>query len=337
MKTWPTKKLWDIIERQFSGVWGETPRATGNAHVIRVSDVEDAGIIDYENLPLRHVGETKIKKFQLLDGDLVVVKSSGSKKKIISGKTSIFKTQQDKIVIPSNFVFVLRPKTGIVLPIWLLLYLNGEEAKKFVASVVGVMTYPNLRPAQFLELRIPLPPIGEQKRIVAKIEKLFAKIDEAQRLRAESSTASAALLPSALHQAFTKQHPYKLENVRVLSEVAEINPAKSEIKNLSENTEVSFIPMAAVDERLQTIKESEVRKLASVRKGYTYFKEGDVLFAKITPCMENGKITIAQNLKNGIGFGSTEFHILRAKENVLSKWLFYFLWNPEFREKRKRI
>ena len=90
--------------------------------------------------------------------------------------------------------------------------------------------------------------------------------------------------------------------------------------------------MAAVDENLQSITKDEIRKLANVRRGYTYFKNGDVLFAKITPCMENGKIFIARNLKNGIGFGSTEFHVLRVREKVLPKWLFYFLWNPEFRK-----
>ena len=87
-----------------------------------------------------------------------------------------------------------------------------------------------------------------------------------------------------------------------LGEVAILNPKKSELKDLPDDLLVSFIPMSALDEITQTIKTNELRKLSNVRKGYTYFKEGDILFSKITPCMENGKVAVAKNLKNGIGF-----------------------------------
>ena len=60
-----------------------------------------------------------------------------------------------------------------------------------------------------------------------------------------------------------------------------------------------------------------IRKIEEVYRGYTYFQENDLLIAKITPCFENGKMSIAKNLVNGIGFGSTEFIVLRAKEGVL--------------------
>ena len=83
---------------------------------------------------------------------------------------------------------------------------------------------------------------------------------------------------------------------------------------------------------LQEIVSFDERKLRDVKKGYTYFANGDVVFAKITPCMENGKIAIAKNLKNGIGFGTTEFHVIRAKSNVLPKWIYYILRQPFFRD-----
>ncbi len=117
-----------------------------------------------------------------------------------------------------------------------------------------------------------------------------------------------------------------------MEEVATINPSKIEIANIKPSTEVSFVPMSAVSDITQKIEKFEITRLSEVRNGYTYFREDDVLFAKITPCMENGKITIAKDLKNGVGFGSTEFHVVRAGEKALPKWLFYFLWNPGFRE-----
>ena len=72
------------------------------------------------------------------------------------------------------------------------------------------------------------------------------------------------------------------------------------------------MPMEYVNDEFGVIVKQDSRRVAEVEKGYTYFGEGDVLFAKITPCMENGKGAIATNLKNGVGFGSTEFHVLRA-------------------------
>jgi len=121
-----------------------------------------------------------------------------------------------------------------------------------------------------------------------------------------------------------------------LGEVAILNPKKSELKDLPDDLLVSFIPMSALDEITQTIKTNELRKLSNVRKGYTYFEEGDILFAKITPCMENGKVAVAKNLKNGIGFGSTEFHVLRPSDKVLSEWIFYIVGSIAFREEAKK-
>lgn len=121
-----------------------------------------------------------------------------------------------------------------------------------------------------------------------------------------------------------------------LGDVCKINPSKSEIKNFADETEVTFIPMNAVDEVTGNVRNSEIKTLGEVKKGYTYFKEGDVLFAKITPCMENGKCAIAKNLINGLGFGSTEFHIIRPKEAVLSEWVHLYLRQPIVREKAKR-
>jgi len=117
-----------------------------------------------------------------------------------------------------------------------------------------------------------------------------------------------------------------------ISEICEINPSKKEIQNLSDNTEVSFVPMANLDEQRGEILLSQTKPLGQVKNGFRYFKENDVLFAKITPCMENGKSAIARNLKNGIGFGSTEFYVLRPNKTIIPEWLFFFLRQKLFRK-----
>jgi type I restriction enzyme S subunit len=81
---------------------------------------------------------------------------------------------------------------------------------------------------------------------------------------------------------------------------------------------------------------TQTRPFSEVKKGYTPFKEGDVLFAKITPCMENGKIAVAPALANGLGFGSTEFHVLRPYLGISARYLYYFLSRRKFRDEAER-
>ena len=119
-----------------------------------------------------------------------------------------------------------------------------------------------------------------------------------------------------------------------LSEVCKITPSKKEVSDLDSKMDVSFLRMASVSEEGNIISH-EVRKLQDVIKGFTYFKEGDVLLAKITPCFENGKRAIAKDMINGIGFGSTEFHVLRPSNKVTSDWIFYSISKDDFRNEAK--
>ncbi|HCJ6375161.1 TPA: restriction endonuclease subunit S [Citrobacter freundii] len=114
-----------------------------------------------------------------------------------------------------------------------------------------------------------------------------------------------------------------------LGDVCTINPRLP--KNVDPEQEVTFLAMAAVSEKGE-ISLQETRILHETKKGFTYFERGDVLLAKITPCFENGKATLTNNLNTQIGFGSTEFHVLRAiPELILPEYIFYLIWNKKFR------
>src|SRR5215218_7699224 len=121
------------------------------------------------------------------------------------------------------------------------------------------------------------------------------------------------------------------EELIPLSHIAELNPPRSKL-DLSPDAEVSFIPMGDVTESGQWINKQE-RPLSEVDRGYTFFREGDVLFAKITPCTENGKGCQATGLKNGVGFGSTEFHVLRAKSEGASGYVYQWSVSKALRKK----
>ena len=123
-----------------------------------------------------------------------------------------------------------------------------------------------------------------------------------------------------------------------LIKIAKINPPKSELKSFFDDMLVSFVDMASVSES-GVILNRDSRMLGTLRKGgYTYFAEDDILIAKITPCMENGKCALATGLENGIGMGSTEFHVIRAdKERVLPAFLFKLLNREEIRQRAAQV
>jgi len=119
--------------------------------------------------------------------------------------------------------------------------------------------------------------------------------------------------------------------VKRLRFVTALNPSKSEISDLDRSTLVSFLPMEAIgdDGLLSLEKEKSIRDLES---GYTYFRDGDVVIAKITPCFENGKGALMHGLLNGIGFGSTELIVARPQPASLSgKFLHYLFISYAFR------
>lgn len=113
-----------------------------------------------------------------------------------------------------------------------------------------------------------------------------------------------------------------------LRDVVEINPGA--VSNGPAHEAVLFLAMADVSEDgcISTVRK---RPWAEVSRGYTSFRSGDVLLAKITPCFENGKAAIVEKLPTNLGFGSTEFHVLRPSPEIDVRFLFHLIWNPGFR------
>ena len=116
-----------------------------------------------------------------------------------------------------------------------------------------------------------------------------------------------------------------------LSSIADVNPRSFCPLPSAVSQPVHFVPMSAVTEEFGGIDISARRPLGDVQKGYTSFLTNDVLLAKITPCMENGKLALVPPLQDHLAFGSTEFHVLRAKDQVQPSWLAYFLSQSAFR------
>jgi type I restriction enzyme S subunit len=120
-----------------------------------------------------------------------------------------------------------------------------------------------------------------------------------------------------------------------IDEICNVNPA-TDTSELPPDVDVAFVPMAAVAELSGRVNAEIRRPLTEVSKGFTRFRPGDVIFAKITPCMENGKIAVVPDLPLNIGFGSTEFHVLRPASGVPPRYIFHYLTQQRFRHTAKR-
>ena len=120
---------------------------------------------------------------------------------------------------------------------------------------------------------------------------------------------------------------------KVLADVCQIRPPKAEARErLSCKELVSFVPMEDLGIGQKILAPTQTKPLEDVAGSYTYFADGDVLLAKITPCFENGKLGIADKLTNGIGFGSSEYIVFRPSPAIDKEWLYYFLSRQSFRD-----
>lgn len=239
-------------------------------------------------------------------------------------------------------VAAIRPLVGS-RKLYKYFFLNFEQ---YLFDNATGTTFAQVNSNILQKMPLALPPLAEQQRIVERIESLFAKLDEAkenlQNVLDGFETRKAAIF----HKAFTgeltanwrKQHGVTMDSweEKRLGEVCKINPSKINTKNLSDDLEVSFFPMASLSEITGEIVDPEIRTLGKVKNGFTNFSEGDVVFAKITPCMENGKSAIIGKLINDIGYGTTEFYVLRCGEELSNKYLHHIVRSKKFRDEAKQ-
>lgn len=217
---------------------------------------------------------------------------------------------------PTDHCGVLRVKNKKILPEYVALALEVEGryedfSRNYRASLQRVR-----------DLSILVPDEEVQKKILAKFtgvdKSIHQSLDKLQAIEKEIMDNFLEIFGDIYSN--PKHFPTKSFGV----ECCKLNPEKPSSFALSDDEEVSFVQMPSVTSN-GIVDATETRVLSAVRTGYTYFEENDVLFAKITPCMENGKGGIASKLKNGIGFGSTEFHVLRPIAGVSNSFCLYYV------------
>ena len=222
--------------------------------------------------------------------------------------------------------YILECKNDIISTKYLYYFMKKYLKILRNQSIGGVIKYIKL--ANISEAIIPIYSEEEQEEIVNNI----SKVEEVLNIKNKQIEELNNLIKSQFVEMFGDIHlnDKKWEKFVKMNEICEINPKKSEISDLR-NIMVSFVPMQSVTEDGK-IYTDDKRNINDVKSGFTYFRENDVLFAKITPCMENGKGAIAVNLENKIGFGSTEFHVIRPGKYVNPLWIYTLTATKEFRK-----
>ncbi|PCI58518.1 MAG: type I restriction endonuclease subunit S [Gammaproteobacteria bacterium] len=221
---------------------------------------------------------------------------------------------------------VLRAKCGELDSCYLFYWV---QTNLFISDMMSNATganYPAISDKIIKQSKIPLPLLAEQKRIAAILD----KADAIHRKRQQAIKLADDFLRSVFLDMFGDPvtNP-KSWDVGSFSDISILNP---KAEKYDDELSVSFVPMPSVSTNSRMLDASDIRAYSDVKKGFTAFKENDVLFAKITPCMENGKAAIATQLENGIGFGSTELHVFRPLNICYGPFIYSLLHLPLFRK-----
>jgi len=311
---------WDFVElleiadigSGNSAPQGEKYFKNGKYPFYRTSDVGKVHISTNLSQSNDYVNElaVKEKKLHLFPKDTTLFPKSGAST-FLNHRVMISKEGY-----VSSHLATIIPNEKKICPLFLFYLLLKIDAKTLTPD----QAYPSLKISKIQKIKIPLPPLEIQEQIVTELDSYQKIIDGAKQV-VENYIPTFKIDP-------------EWEIVEIGS-VCEFNPKKSEARSLADDLEVSFVPMADLNEHKMLFNIKQIKKKAEVYKGYTYFKENDVLLARVTPCFENGKSGIARNLKNNIGFGSSEYFVYRAKEKILAEWIYYFISSLNFIESGK--
>ena len=314
METTPVK---DYIDDSFPGEWGTEDKDGNGVKVIRTTNFTNSGKLNLADVVTRSIEDRKVVRKQIKKYDTILERSGGTADNPV-GRVVLF--EEDNLFLCNNFTQVLRFKDVDPRFAFYALYYFYQTNRTAIRSMGSKTTgIQNLNMSKYLEIGIPNASDEDQKAFVTIAE----QADKSKFGDFKSQFIEMFGNPLSLNQK---------NELKRLGECCILNPRRPNIA-LCDTDKVSFIPMPAVSEDGYWVDMTD-EEYGKVKKGFTYFENNDVLFAKITPCMENGKGAIVHGLTNGIGMGSTEFHVLRPINGISSPyWLLALTRMPIFRER----
>lgn len=186
---------------------------------------------------------------------------------------------------------------------------------------------PTLDLKSVLALEIDLPSLTDQQRIVAELDLLSGIVEKKEQQERVLDELSRSVFFEMFGNMISNEKGWSLSTMK---DICVLNPSKKLAATLPGNTEVSFLPMEDLAIHADYTTSKLTRTISEVAGSYTYFADGDVLLAKVTPCFENGKVGIARGLKNGVGFGSSEFFVFRPSPEVCKEIIYFLVQTSDF-------
>lgn len=287
--------------------------------IIRIGDIKNNRIVTENCAKVNEKYLSICKNYIIQNGDILIAMTGAT-----VGKIAL--NTEKKPLLLNQRVGRFIHNTNILSKYLYYVLLSDAFYNKvqYKASGAG---QPNISPTEIGNIRIPVPPsLEEQQEIVDVLD----AADRIIRLRTACIESAQSLIPALFQEMFgdinNNIHSLPISEIK---SCVEINPTKIV---MNDNDDVTFLGMKDVTENGQ-IDLSTIKKYKEVKKGFTSFKNDDVLLAKITPCFENGKAAIAKNLVNNTGFGSTEFYVLRPNQNkILPEYLYSIVKSSRFSE-----
>ena len=347
----PSSWVWatvnDISKSILYGV-SESAKSEGKYKLLRITDIQD-NQVDWETVPFTDFDEDKVSSYILHDGDIVFARTGAT-----VGKSYLIKRLRQNAIYAS---YLIRVQTfDLILPEYVKLFFeSGYYWEQIELGSVGI-GQPNVNGTILGNLNIPLPSFAEQKRIVLKIERWFSLIDQIEQSKTDLHTAikqaKSKILDLAIHGKLVPQDPNDEPAIELLKRInPDFTPCDNghyenlpgswcltDIKSIftinpknkvADDVIAGFVPMTNIADGYSNEFRFEPRLWGHIKKGFTHFAEGDIVVAKISPCLENRKSAIVTSLPNGIGAGTTELFVFRS-QCVLPEYGLYFFKSDSF-------
>ena len=322
---------------------GTERKTSDQLRLIRITDIGQYGELSAE---LGKTCDAPIGSCLLEDGDILIARSGNT-----VGKTFLYRKEIVGYECTfASYLIRLKLDTTKIIPEYFLVYTFLRPYKEWIEATQRAIAQPNINSAEIMKMLICLPPIEVQKQIcqayvqvekrriahqtessllLKSIDSEFCKESGIKILPSNTVRSRMVLMREITGRMYSPHlilsqagwHSEKYPNAFLLEHV---QVCRRITIPLSDDTEVSYIPMEDIDQNYGTYEGSRTGRVKNSR-GYMTFKEGDLLWARISPCMQNGKSMIAEGLKNGYGYGSTEFLVMESDETLHIKYLLAFL------------
>lgn len=340
-----TTKLKSILDASDSGKWGTDPIINA-IRVVRSTNFNDTGYLDLSDVAFRQLTDEEYKQTKLNENDIVIERSGGSANQPVGRVSFITKEIGEVGFGYSNFIqrITFRRKYFAKYYFYCLYYLHNAGLTQAMQTQTNGIR--NLEYRYFLNICLPKPHFHEQKAIANYLSKVDQAIDAIKNTIYKLENLKTALMQNLLSGKMKPDGTWRQDDEFWHHDKFGKVPVGWEVRNLGDShvaiidpiyeyevgLEFPFLEMAAVQNNYKGIIEYSTLKIDKRNSGLACFKTGDILYAKITPCVENGKITIINDF-NGVGFGSTEFTVISPSNNIENYLLFLLLTDHKIHQK----